>query len=288
MRKQSNVEEQTRESARTAPTASGLIDIGTTTLYHEVRGGGPAVLFITGGTGDAGEWAMVAPVLAEAFTVVTYDRRGFSRSPRPAGWTATSMSEQADDAVALLRTLDLAPALIVGHSSGASIACSLVARHPEVARHAVLYEAPLLAVVPNGAQILAEMSAQIEQARVEGGYRLAMERFMRSNAGDEIVDGLFASIDPAERDRVLDNGAVLFPIEMPAVAAFVPDRDRMRASGVPLTVVVGEENRRTWFGAASSWLAEGTGASRVDLPGAHVGFVTHPEALIELVRRIGR
>jgi pimeloyl-ACP methyl ester carboxylesterase len=110
-------------------TASGLIDVGTTRLYHEVRGSGPA-LFITGGTGDAGEWADVAPTLAEECTVVTYDRRGMSRSPRPDGWTATSMAEAADDAAALLRALELAPTVVVGHSGGASVACSLVVRHP--------------------------------------------------------------------------------------------------------------------------------------------------------------
>ena len=72
-------------------TTSGLIQAGTTKLYHEVRGSGPALL-ITGGTGDAGEWANLAPTLAEECTVVTYDRRGMSRSPRPAGWAATSMA----------------------------------------------------------------------------------------------------------------------------------------------------------------------------------------------------
>ena len=83
-------------------TTSGLIQAGTTKLYHEVRGSGPPLL-ITGGTGDAGEWANLAPTLAEECTVVTYDRRGISRSPRPDRWTATSMAEAADDAAALLR-----------------------------------------------------------------------------------------------------------------------------------------------------------------------------------------
>ena len=102
-------------------TTSGLIQAGTTKLYHEVRGSGPALLII-GGTGDAGEWANLAPTLAQECTVVTYDRRGMSRSPRPDGWTATSMAEMADDAAALLGALDLAPAVVVGHSGGASMA----------------------------------------------------------------------------------------------------------------------------------------------------------------------
>jgi pimeloyl-ACP methyl ester carboxylesterase len=268
-------------------TMSGLIRAGTTKLYHEVRGSGPALL-ITGGTGDAGEWAQVAPTLAEECTVVTYDRRGISRSPRPDGWTATSMAEAADDLAALLRALDLAPAVVVGHSSGASVACSLVVRHPEVVRHAVLYEPPLLAVVPDGRALVAGLTAAAEQAMAEGGPRRAMEVFIRGNAGDEVADQWFESLDPSGRDRILDNGAVFFPIELPAFAAFIPDREGMQASRVPLTVVTGEQNRDTPLGAAAAWLAEATGADRVELPGGHGGFVSHPEEFIELVRRIVR
>ena len=78
---------------------------------------GPAVLFITGSTGDAGEWVGVAPTLAQELTVVTYDRRGFSRSPRPDGSAASSVAEQADDAAGLLWTLDLTPAPFSGRAA---------------------------------------------------------------------------------------------------------------------------------------------------------------------------
>jgi pimeloyl-ACP methyl ester carboxylesterase len=220
--------------------------------------------------------------------VVTYDRRGMSRSPRPAGWAATSVTEMADDAAALLRALDLAPAVVVGHSGGASVACGLVVRHPELVRHAVLYEPPLLAMVPDGEALVAGLRAAAEQAMTEGGPRHAMEAFIRGNAGDEVADQWFESLDPTDRDRILDNGAVFFAIELPAFAAFVPDPQGMRASGVALTVVAGEQNRDTWMGAAAAWLAAGTGASLVELPGGHGGFVSHLQEFIELVRRIVR
>ncbi len=265
---------------------SGLIDVGATKLYYEVRGSGPALLLITGGTGDAGEWMGVAPELAKEFTVVTYDRRGFSRSPRPDSWTATNMSEQADDDAALLHALDLAPAGVVGHSSGGAIACALVASHPEVVRHAVIYEPPLFAVVPNGEEIAAGIRATAEQAMAVGGPRRAMEVFMRHIVGGEAFESL--DFDPASAERILDNGEVFVPIDMPPVGTFVPDRDRMRSSGVPLTVVIGEENRDTWFGAATAWLSAGTGADLVELPGGHVGYLTHPEEFVEMVRRITR
>ena len=66
----------------------------------------------------------------------------------------------------------MAPAVVVGHSGGGSVACSLVARHPAVVRHAVIYEPPLSAVVPDGAEVIAD-------------YR-AMSTF-----GLEVVDGGF-------------------------------------------------------------------------------------------------
>jgi pimeloyl-ACP methyl ester carboxylesterase len=63
--------------------SSGLVELGATRLYDEAAGDGPSLLFIPGGLGDAGEWAAVMAQLASSFTVVAYDRRGFSRSDKP-------------------------------------------------------------------------------------------------------------------------------------------------------------------------------------------------------------
>jgi hypothetical protein len=49
-------------------------------------------------------------VLADAFTIISYDRRGIGRSRRPSGWAMTSPEEQADDAAGLLDALGVAPA----------------------------------------------------------------------------------------------------------------------------------------------------------------------------------
>jgi len=95
------------------------IEVNGIRIYYEKRGRGPAVLFVSGASGDAGHWTTVADILADTYTVITYDRRGNSRSPRPPGWTSTTIGEQADDAAALLRGLDLVPAIVVGTSAAA-------------------------------------------------------------------------------------------------------------------------------------------------------------------------
>ena len=86
-------------------------------LYYELRSAGPPVLLMMGASGYGGVFRRFAELLADEFTVVTYDRRGNGQSPKPAGWTATSPQEQADDAAALLAGLDLAPAAIFATSS---------------------------------------------------------------------------------------------------------------------------------------------------------------------------
>ena len=96
------------------------------------------MLFISGATGDAGHWTDVANILADESTVVTYDRRANSRSPRPPGWDSTTIDEQADDAVALLTGLQLAPAVVFGTSAG--ILANLSLRHPELLSGAVFHE----------------------------------------------------------------------------------------------------------------------------------------------------
>ncbi len=114
------------------------ITVNGAELYHEVRGDGPPVLLIMGMTGDAGHFETLAELLADEFTVVSYDRRGNGRSPRPAGWATTSPEEQADDAAALLDALGLTPAAVYGSSAGGVFALCLLIRHPEAVRGAVL------------------------------------------------------------------------------------------------------------------------------------------------------
>jgi pimeloyl-ACP methyl ester carboxylesterase len=142
-------------------------------LYYEVRGIGPPVLLIMGMTGDAGHFETLAGLLADEFTVVSYDRRGNGRSPRPAGWEATSPEEQADDAAALLTALDLSPAAVFGTSAGANFALCLLVRHPEAVRGAVLHE-PVLVRLFDDPEARGAFTALAQEGMKVGGPPLAI------------------------------------------------------------------------------------------------------------------
>lgn len=49
-------------------------------IYYEIRGAGPVLLLISVGNGDTVPYQSLANALADDFTVLTYDRRGFWRT----------------------------------------------------------------------------------------------------------------------------------------------------------------------------------------------------------------
>lgn len=71
-------------------------------LYYEVSGSGPLLLLIPGAPADAYDFVAIAPLLADRYTVVSYDWRGFSRSRLDGPPQDVPIQVQADDAYRLL------------------------------------------------------------------------------------------------------------------------------------------------------------------------------------------
>jgi pimeloyl-ACP methyl ester carboxylesterase len=263
-------------------TRTGHCDVNGTRLYYELRGEGPAVLFVSGATGDAGHYAEVAEALADELTVVTYDRRGNSRSPRPQGWNRTSIEEQADDGAALLAALGTSPAAVFGNSGGALIACSMLLRHPEAVRGAILHEPPLATVVSEAASGTRELQTMIEQTMVRGGPAAAVEAFVRFATGSA-----FDRIPSDTRARMMGNGETLFGIELEQFLGYRPDEDALRRVQVPVRLLVGQESTPL-FERAAGWLSERLRTTVARLPGAHAPYFDRPDVMADALRPILR
>ena len=60
---------------------TGTLPVPGATLFYKVLGSGPLLLLLPGGSGDAeAAFNGIAGHLADQFTLLTYDRRGLSRS----------------------------------------------------------------------------------------------------------------------------------------------------------------------------------------------------------------
>ncbi|MEN2787928.1 alpha/beta fold hydrolase BchO [Sphingomonas qilianensis] len=106
--------------------ASRFVAAGRLRWHVQLFGAADApVLLLLHGTGAATHsWRALAPLLATQFRVVALDLPGHGfTGGRPVG--GLSMPAMARAVADLLRTLELAPAVIVGHSAGAAIAARM-------------------------------------------------------------------------------------------------------------------------------------------------------------------
>lgn len=122
------------------------IAAGPVRIRAATGGHGPAVLLLHGHPQTHSTWRAVAPRLAEQFSVVAMDLRGYGDSDKPEGGERHvnySKRAMAADAVAVMRGLGHETFAVVGHDRGGRVAHRLVLDHPQaVTRVAVFDIAP--------------------------------------------------------------------------------------------------------------------------------------------------
>ena len=262
---------------------SGYLEVNGGRLYHEVRGNGPSVLINTKDALDAEHYREVSEALADEFTVVTWDRPGYSRSAAPGGPPSATFQQQADDTASLIEILGLAPVAVYGSSGGAIVALDLALRCPSLVRGAILHEPPIFAVLPECDEIQAGLAAIVEEGIARGGPRTAMEMFASTMFGPDNWD----RYEQGRRERILANAEAFFT-RMPQAGRYVVDAAALAMTTTPVVPVLGQENRDNFWGAIAVWIAERTRTDIVEIPGSHAGDVTDVETFVEILRPILR
>jgi haloacetate dehalogenase len=124
------------------------VAVGDAELFVTVGGSGPPLVCLHGYPQSHLTWRKVAPLLAERYTVVLPDLRGYGASSIPVSdekHLNYSKRTMARDIVALMEKLGYARFLLAGHDRGARVAYRLALDAPErVAAVAVLDIIPTL------------------------------------------------------------------------------------------------------------------------------------------------
>ncbi len=117
-------------SITTARTASCITTVDGVQLYYKDWGpkNGPVVTFSHGWPLSSDSWESQMLFLAgHGYRVVAHDRRGHGRSSQP--WDGNDMDHYADDLAAVIDTLDLKDATLVGFSTGGGEVARYIGRH---------------------------------------------------------------------------------------------------------------------------------------------------------------
>ncbi len=119
------------------------VDAGGTRIRTAIGGDGPPLLLLHGHPQTHLTWHKVAPRLAERFTVVATDLRGYGDSAKPEGGPHHinyAKRPMADDQVAVMKALGHDRFKVVGHDRGARVIHRMALDHPQAVEKMVLID----------------------------------------------------------------------------------------------------------------------------------------------------
>lgn len=273
----------------TAPT-TGSLRVNGATLHYEVRGRGPVLLLVPGGSGGAASFDPLADELAAEYTVATYDPRGMSRSTLDDPEAEQRVAEHADDALRLLDLLSPGePARVFGASSGAIAALHLLTAHPERVERLVAHEPPAVEVLPDAAAHRA-LVARVQETFRTQGLMPAMAVFAAGlkEDGDRTAPEAEVRLPPqaaARAERTMANLPYFVGRIVPAFMSYAPDTERLAALSDRLVLACGRDSRGELPYRPAAFLAERLGLELRHFPGGHTGSTTHPAEFGEALRK---
>ncbi|GLX11522.1 alpha/beta fold hydrolase [Microbispora sp. NBRC 16548] len=272
--------------------AIGHLRVDGATLRYEVRGKGPLLLLIPGGTGGAASFDGVADALAADYTVASYDPRGLSRSPLDDPEAPQRVEQHAGDALRLLELLSPdAPARVAACSSGAIVALHLLTTHPERIERVVAHEPPLVEVLPDAAEHRALLARVQDTFRREGLMPAAavFAAGLRRPGADPVDVKAATELPPqaaARAERTMADMPYFLGRIVPSFMAYTPDVDRLEALSGRLVLAAGADSQGELPYRPAAFLAERFGTELVHFPGGHTGLTTHPAEFGELLRKV--
>jgi pimeloyl-ACP methyl ester carboxylesterase len=223
----------------------GKENSGNIDLYYEDHGAGRPVILVHGWPLSGASWEKQVPVLLEAgHRVITYDRRGFGDSSRPA--SGYDYDTFAEDLHKLITKLDLIDITLAGFSMGGGEVARYLGKHgsQRVSRAVFISSVPpfLVKTPDNPEGVDSSVFEGIEQA-ISADRPAYLSKFLAD----------FYNVDVLRGKRISDQvvqlswniGAVASPKgTLDCVSAWLTDfRKDLQSIKVPTLVIHGDADR---------------------------------------------
>lgn len=235
------------------------------------RPGQPTILLLHGWTASADlNWFRAYDAVSTEGRVLAIDHRGHGRGLRSE--EPFSLADAADDAAALLRTLDAGPAVAVGYSMGGPIAMLLWERHPDLVAGLVLEATALEWKARLSERITFKFMAAVEFALRMGRPRGLMDRALRDAVEqspdlEPLLGWLRAELRRGDPEALADAGRAL------------GDHDARPFAGridVPTAVVITTQDRLVRPRKQRQLAKAIPGATTFELAGDHDACLVRP------------
>ncbi|RSM86311.1 alpha/beta hydrolase [Kibdelosporangium aridum] len=240
----------------TVSTHAHAVDDGEIHVYQDGPRDAPALLLIHGTAASARTWEPMVPLLTESHHVIRIDLLGCGRSAKPDG-ASYAVPDQARRAGAALDRLGVKHAIVVGHSSGGTVATALTEQRPDLVTAVVLINTG-----PDMAAFIGQ-DAAIDPTQ----WPDFTDEQLRHAVSSGFAPGY--EIPQPFLDQVRDMDLHVFAATSQAVRAYLDEQSlpqRLAPLGKPLLVIFGEEDRR-WRSSSATEYHAVPGATVTMLPG---------------------
>ncbi|HZZ69085.1 MAG TPA: alpha/beta hydrolase [Phenylobacterium sp.] len=256
----------------------GTLRASGASIFYRSCGRGTPVLILAGGAADADATDPLRDALAERFRVITYDRRGLSRSRIDPGASAPSVATHAEDAHLLLATLTDEPAYVFGTSLGGLIGLELLTEHPEQVRALVVHEAPTRQLLP-----------QAERDALAAGQQAMLDAFHWEGVAAALqVSAELSGLDPEDREPDIASSPMgpaeqanltfLFGSDAPQIMAYQLDIPAIDVQAGKITPAAGRSTGRSLLHRCAEALSDMLERPLAEFPGGHTGWLLRPQA----------
>ena len=211
-------------------------------LSTSVEGSGPPLVLIHGYCASMRWWDDVVPGLAREAHVIRIDLLGHGGSEKPRH--GYSMENQADVVASAMRALRVPRAAVVGHSMGGSVVTALAERHRKLVSRLMM-----IGTAPDTEDDETSPVQMLAWLPVTGHVadRFATDRSIRPT-----IETYFApEFDPPDKLIHDIKGRTTWNVFLDSAVGqsdFLDEKplnERLAATGVPLTVILGEEEHHT-------------------------------------------
>ena len=257
---------------------SGIVVVNGIRLFYEAAGSGSVVVLIHGSYMDRRMWDPQFLAFAREHRVIRYDIRGFGRSD-----AAVVPFQAHEDLFALLQTLNVTHASLVGLSGGGRIAIDFTLAHPSMVDRLVLAAPGLSGWRYDLADTLWKPAARLARSRGDSvGMVLALLTSDNIRPAMEHPD-----LAPRIRELAVANMANWMGLIRhgdPEIVASPPALHHTGMLRVPTLLVIGTRDNADLLNIADTLSATVPHLRRVTFEGAgHVVNMEQPARFTELV-----
>lgn len=263
------------------------VDIHGVQLFYEQAGSGERVVMTHGAWTDGRTWEALRDRLVDRFEVVTWDRRGHSRSTDGDG--PGSVKEDAADLAALIESLGPNRAHVVGNSAGGNVVLNLVTGRPELVKTAAVHEPGPFGLLehsddPRLVQLMMDdkrHTQEVERLIDRGEHERAAEYFVDQVA---VGPGAWQVLPDALKSIMASNASTLADDLRDGWDVDSVDIEALAGSPVPLLISTGPDGPAMEGHAARELARRVPTAQLASIPGAgHIPHRTHPDEYASLI-----